>query len=74
VASGLIYNEDGDDITMDALAEAVETMEDPQPCAFVVFVGSPNPESSRFGPDEMCEYDAEPGQDYCSGHLPWTEN
>jgi hypothetical protein len=28
-ASGLIYNDDGEDITMDALTEAVEQMPDP---------------------------------------------
>lgn len=30
MASGLIYNDDGEDITMDALSEAVESMDDEQ--------------------------------------------
>ena len=39
-----------------------------QKCAKAVFVGSPNPDSSRFGPDEYCENDALPGSEFCAQH------
>lgn len=40
----------------------------PDRCAFVIFSGSPNPDSANFGPDEQCEEDALPGEDYCDSH------
>jgi len=43
----------------------------PGPCEFVIFHGSPNPESSNFGPDEYCEEDGVM-DGYCEGHYPWT--
>ena len=46
---------------------------EPEPCSFVVFTGSPNPDSPRFGPDEFCEGDAIDGTGYCAAHLPWAE-
>lgn len=74
MASGLIYDDDGNDITMDYLSDEVEKMPDPRQCEFVIFSGSPNPDSANFGPPEFCEEYAEPGESYCSAHLPFTED
>ena len=37
-------------------------------CEEVVFYGSPDPDSFRFGPDEYCESIAVPGTDRCGKH------
>jgi len=37
-------------------------------CEEVVFYGSPNPDSFRFGPDEYCEDIAVEGTDRCGKH------
>jgi len=37
-------------------------------CEEVVFYGSPNPNSFRFGPDEYCEDIAVEGTDRCGKH------
>jgi len=38
-------------------------------CAAVMYYGSRNPDSPNFGPDEYCEEDAVPGEEYCEHHL-----
>ncbi|WP_159795578.1 hypothetical protein [Puerhibacterium puerhi] len=41
-------------------------------CEYVVFKGSPNPDSPAFGPDEKCGEPADPGSDFCTRHA-WVD-
>lgn len=43
----------------------------PGRCEFVIFRGSPNPESANFGPDEQCEEDGDI-DGFCKAHAPWV--
>lgn len=42
---------------------------EPEYCAFIVDHGSPNPDSASFGPDEYCEEEALPDEEYCQFHI-----
>ena len=42
----------------------------PGPCEYVIFHGSPNPDSSNFGPDEYCEEDGD-HDGFCEAHWVW---
>lgn len=64
MASGIFFTPDGRDVTMDVLTNVAV-----HPCPFVIYRGSRDPDSGRFGPDEVCD---EPVLDavgvYCDAH------
>lgn len=44
----------------------------PGRCEFVIFHGSPNPESANFGPDEYCE-EVGDHDGFCEAHWVWMD-
>jgi hypothetical protein len=66
MASGMFFDQDGVDRTMDVLGQAVEEM-DSHPCPYVTFKGNRNPDYG-FEPDETCDADTPDSQEFCDAH------